>query len=108
MMPERIQQRRARGWRKPAGAVSVVRGTEWGNPFRVGDVVQGMLPGGHPTKVTVTSPAAVELYRAWLLETHGPGIVEQLRRELGGKDLMCFCREGAPCHADVLLEVANS
>jgi hypothetical protein len=33
-MPERIQLRRVRGWRLPAGAVSVARPTRWGNPFR--------------------------------------------------------------------------
>jgi hypothetical protein len=30
------------------------------------------------------------------------------RRELRGKDLACYCPEGEPCHADVLLEIANS
>lgn len=27
---------------------------------------------------------------------------------LRGKNLACWCPEGQPCHADVLLEVANS
>jgi len=27
--------------------------------------------------------------------------------ELRGKDLACWCRPGEPCHADVLLELAN-
>ncbi|ARD42490.1 DUF4326 domain-containing protein [Actinomyces gaoshouyii] len=27
--------------------------------------------------------------------------------ELRGHDLMCWCPPDAPCHADVLLEVAN-
>lgn len=27
--------------------------------------------------------------------------------ELRGKDLACFCPVGVPCHADVLLEIAN-
>ncbi|MDX0178660.1 DUF4326 domain-containing protein [Sinorhizobium meliloti] len=27
--------------------------------------------------------------------------------ELRGKNLACWCRPGAPCHADVLLQVAN-
>ena len=34
-MPRRIQQRRARGWRKPAGAVAVTRPGFWGNPWGV-------------------------------------------------------------------------
>lgn len=31
-----------------------------------------------------------------------------IRLELRGKNLACWCRAGAPCHADVLLEIANS
>lgn len=27
--------------------------------------------------------------------------------ELAGKNLACWCELGSPCHADVLLEVAN-
>ena len=36
-MPERIQLKRTRGWRMPAGAVKVDRTTRWGNPFTVAD-----------------------------------------------------------------------
>lgn len=32
---------------------------------------------------------------------------EDIRRELAGKDLACWCPLGQPCHADVLLEIAN-
>lgn len=106
-MPVRVQQRRTKGWRKPENAVSVVRGTEWGNPFKVGAIVDGVLPGGAETSVEVTAPVAVALYRAWITQTYGPGIVNQIRRELGGKNLMCFCPLDQPCHADVLLELAN-
>lgn len=28
--------------------------------------------------------------------------------DLAGKNLACFCKESSPCHADVLLEVANA
>ncbi len=28
--------------------------------------------------------------------------------ELRGKDLVCWCREGSPCHGDVLLELADA
>ncbi|MFZ5773087.1 MAG: DUF4326 domain-containing protein, partial [Thermodesulfobacteriota bacterium] len=27
--------------------------------------------------------------------------------DLRGKDLACWCKDGEPCHADVLLEMAN-
>jgi uncharacterized protein DUF4326 len=36
-----------------------------------------------------------------------PYTVDDVRRELKGKDLVCWCRLGAPCHADVLLAAAN-
>lgn len=30
-----------------------------------------------------------------------------IRRELRGKNLACWCKPGSPCHADVLIELAN-
>jgi hypothetical protein len=86
----RVQQRRVKGWRKPPGAVSVVRGTRWGNPFTVGIHA-------------VDNAEAVAMFRAYLAEH--PELVDAARRELRGKTLMCFCRPDLPCHADVWLEI---
>ena len=36
-MPTRIQLRRTKGWRMPAGTVKVDRTTAFGNPWRVGE-----------------------------------------------------------------------
>ena len=36
-----------------------------------------------------------------------PPTCEEIRAELKGKNLACFCEIGAACHADVLLEIAN-
>lgn len=36
-----------------------------------------------------------------------PPTIKAIRAELGGKNLACFCRLDQPCHADVLLELAN-
>lgn len=106
--PQRIQQRRVKGWRKPEGAVSVTRSTEWGNPYRVGaELMTSKFGAPDFPPLTITAPLAVALFREWLVQKFGEGIYEQIRRELGGKDLMCFCPAGAPCHADVLLEIAN-
>lgn len=33
--------------------------------------------------------------------------VEGARYELAGRDLCCWCALSQPCHADVLLEIAN-
>jgi hypothetical protein len=32
----------------------------------------------------------------------------EIRRELRGRDLACWCPLDQPCHADVLLEIVNS
>ena len=100
-MPQRIQRKRAKGWKMPAGAVYVGRPTKWGNPYRVG--------GG----LCKTVADAVSYYEDWITDgtnyvsDQAPPELDGLKRELAGKDLACFCREGEPCHADVLLRIAN-
>jgi hypothetical protein len=93
MIPSRVQLSRKRGWRKPAGAVVVSRPSRWGNPYTIAE---------HGRE------KAVALYRQRLAEN--PELVEAARRELAvaGKDLACWCQPSELCHADVLLEVANS
>jgi hypothetical protein len=83
-----------RGWRRPITGAYVGRPTQWGNPYKVGR-------GKH------TAEEAVMLFRRDLLAGTLPFTIEDVRRELKGMDLMCWCEPGAPCHADVLLEVAN-
>ncbi len=102
MTPRRIQRKRTKGWRMPPETVCVTRGTKWGNIFRVGQI-------GVPDAST-----AVALYRREIL-TRG-GSWQDLRfdlPELRGKNLACWCplvdKDGnrVPCHADVLLRLAN-
>jgi hypothetical protein len=93
-MPARVQLRRTKGWRKPDGAVVVARPTKWGNPFRVG------VDGGRSE--------CVALYRVALTRGDLPVKPDDVRAELAGKDLACWCPAGLPCHADVLLRVANT
>jgi len=84
----------------PPGAVRVDRCTQWGNPHRVG--LCPVCGADH------TAEEAVAEYRAWLSDNFGgAAIAERATRLLRGKDLACWCRPGAPCHADVLLELAN-
>ncbi len=93
--PARIQLRRTAGWRKPEGAIGVSRPSRWGNPH----------PFERPTREE--RARVVELYRRDL----GAGCLAftegDVRRELAGRDLACWCPLDGPCHADVLLEVAN-
>lgn len=103
--PIRIQRRRTKGWRMPGGAVYVGRGTKWGNPFRVG------RPGPDDCMVCDNSGEAALMYRSEIV-SFGGGFVgvteEDIRRDLRGKDLVCWCPLDRPCHADVLLELANA
>jgi hypothetical protein len=110
--PKRIQRKRTKGWRMPEGARSVTRPGPFGNPFVVGD------------DATCEEHAA-GLFRNWLetgdggsLDPYGSAEYRQrmsARRDwildrasdLRGLDLACYCPEGQPCHADVLLEIAN-
>lgn len=89
--PKRVQLSRARGWRKPPGAVVVSRPSRWGNPFPVSQFGRD---------------EAVRRYRE--LVTSAPDIVESIRQDLAGRDLACWCKLTDPCHADVLLELANA
>lgn len=102
MSPVRIQRRRVAGWRMPEGAVNVSRPAEWSNPFRIGSSVR--MNGFAGPNVYVDRRLAVELFRAWVV---GMGFEQQIREELAGKDLCCWCALDEPCHADVLLEITN-
>lgn len=105
-MPQRIQRKRTKGWRLPPGVVCVDRSTRWGNPFRVGaDIVIRYPDSSKVFLATIRTPQqAVEWYRAFTLHYHhGRSRLDTLR----DKDLACWCPLDQPCHADVLLELAN-
>ena len=98
MNPERIQRKRTKGWKKPPNTVSVCRPGKWGNPHPVGWC---QICGAEHTQQD-----AVDEYREDII-IRGPSAIVEIREALTGKNLMCFCKIGTPCHADVLLEVAN-
>lgn len=111
--PKRIQLRRTKGWRKPEGAVVVARPSRWGNPFKVGDSLGPARLGQSPS-VVIDQRLAVDLYRVHVHHfaaefgdyTRG-SVHEHDLDELAGRDLACWCPLDQPCHADVLLEIAN-
>lgn len=87
----------------PSDAVYVARPSKWGNPWRIGE----KHPiDGHP----LTRDDVIELYRcniSQMLKTkRDDGSVILNLSELQGKDLVCFCSP-LPCHADILLRLAN-
>jgi len=107
-MPVRIQLRRTKGWRMPPNTLKVDRSTRWGNPFRVGEqyVRDKTAPGGGENcNVVANAEHAVDLYRRFTAREKHTLVYGW--RILRGKNLACWCSLDAPCHADVLLELAN-
>jgi len=117
MMAKRIQRKRTKGWTMPENAVYVGRPTRWGNPWSVEKCQNSGLFIPEKCREVV-----VNEYRCWLTlnrspnsEHHGFYYTIQAKREwilshiheLKGKDLACWCPLDSPCHADVLLELAN-
>jgi hypothetical protein len=77
----------------PAGAVRIARPSRWGNPHKVGPDC--------PPDVAVAR-FRVDLYAGRLRVT-----AEDVRRDLAGRHLACWCPLDRPCHGDALLGVAN-
>ena len=116
MSPVRIQRKRTKGWRMPEGAVYVGRPSKWGNPYVVhehDDRTCGEdLENCHVIDHASTPAEAVRAFEyamRWPLSGE-PTVPhpDDIRAELAGRDLACWCPLDQPCHADVLLEVANS
>lgn len=99
--PERIQLRRTKGWRMPANTVKVSRPGPFGNPFRVGDRSPQNI------NVVIDAEHAVQLFGMAMESKEEAGTLEAFIAPLRGKDLACWCPIGSPCHADVLLKIAN-
>jgi hypothetical protein len=94
-VPRRIQLSRRPGWRKPEGAIVVSRPSKWGNPYKIDK--------------TTSRAEAIERYGRALAGGGDelPFTAADVIRELAGRDLACWCPLDVPCHADVLLDVAN-
>src|SRR5690625_4484406 len=104
--PQRIQRRRTKGWRMPEGAIYVGRPSKWCNPVRVGSVVH-CESAGRSWSRRMTADDAVSFFEVDLRCGFLRFGIEDIRRELRGHDLVCWCPLDSPCHADVLLELAN-
>lgn len=125
-MPVRVQLSRAKGWRMPPNTVKVDRSTRFGNP------VSCSRPHGcelKPCDCCEPFRCCVKVFREYVVSgiegrpSYTGSLVIGLdasagypRRsklvaglaELRGKNLACWCKLGSPCHADVLLELANA
>lgn len=110
MTPKRIQMSRQHPWRdENPDAVIVARPSKWGNPYTL-DELRSVYPDADDTELR---RMAVSDFRGMLEGNWGEEHDYPLIHELAGKDLACWCpledAEGnrVPCHADVLLEIAN-
>lgn len=107
--PMRIQQRRTRGWRMPPGSRSVARPTRFGNPFTAAARLEFPyrdLGDGLGGDVVRDLPHAVALFA---VHAHiSSGFQPWIRYRLAGLNLACWCGLDQPCHADILLRIANT
>lgn len=115
-MPDRIQRKRTKGWQMPHNTVSVTRPSVFGNPFTVAQALESGYVGTEEAARTFV----VECFSDWLAggrqgrdwwqgkesDARKAAILAGLPA-LRGKNLACFCPPGHPCHADVLIELAN-
>jgi hypothetical protein len=136
-MPERIQRKRTKGWQMPPDTIYVGRPGRWGNPFNFAssDNCWNALALGCRGDAKGRREASVKAFRSWIDDPRGRikemefGVVmegggkkveigpraqagaapshEEIKEALRGKNLACWCALDQPCHADVLLEIAN-
>jgi len=132
--PIRVKLSRAKGWKKPEGAVVVSRPSIWGNPWGIGTPGTLDIAGArYLSPLPINAAKAVQLFArlvyGLIIDTDYLPPIEQFTAEgrqalrdahharrqlilanldqLRGHDLCCWCQQGQPCHADVLLRLAN-
>lgn len=100
--PVRVQLKRTKGWKMPENTVKVDRTTRYGNPFAPGVLVR-FKNGSLVVQDVEQSARLFAQFGPRYLERRGVTIAA-----LRGKNLACWCKPDQPCHADVLLELANA
>jgi hypothetical protein len=102
-MPQRIQRKRTKGWKMPPNTVSVTRPGRYGNPYFPGCGIGFGYDDEKPLE-------CVAMFRIRMREMkqNERARFEALVAPLRGKNLACWCALDQPCHADVLLKIANS
>lgn len=89
--PVRVRLSRQKGWRMPPNTVKVDRTTRYGNSFI-------MATEAHRDMAIASFREQAEAQMECCAQFYAP---------LRGKNLACWCPLDKPCHADVLLELAN-
>ncbi len=116
--PKRIQRLRTKGWRMPPGASYVGRPSRRGNPWTVQHegrfnawTVLDPIWIPWPQRFYCSSERVALRFAVWKFRRWARSELASRRldvEELRGRDLVCWCPLGWPCHADVLLELANA
>ena len=118
MKPQRIQLSRKKGFNLQAvsmalnglPAVNCARPGRWGNPFRVGHYAKVPTSGWlYRLQKIKDNQDAVDTFKAALKAGVMPGwSLADIRVELRGRNLACWCRGDRPCHCDHILFIANA
>lgn len=105
--PKRIQRKRMKGWRMPENTISVTRPGKYGNPFPINSLQRFVdaETGQEFEGRIVDAKGSLAFFRKYAEERASKGA--QWLLPLRGKNLACWCADGAQCHADILLELAN-
>ena len=112
--PQRIQRKRTKGWQMPANTICVTRPGRYGNPYTIKAAREAGYKG---TEAEVAKHCVDMFRRAWIQaiefgkRDHHPPMPFGDPIFLGplkGKNLACWCPLDQPCHADVLIELANA
>jgi hypothetical protein len=123
MMAKRIQRKRTKDYSQPFGTIYVGRPTKWGNPFGIGkylnawgkafiairiakqpEEIRGIYKQGFLYE-KISLENSLKWYQWWL-----DFQIENKRldpKQLKGANLSCWCPLDQPCHADILLKLAN-
>ncbi len=93
----------------PENTICVTRGTKWGNPWKIGAKLLCLSGKEASQEIIIDRKRAVRMFRNMLGGKSPAAIVcrANIKVKLKGKNLACWCKVGDPCHADVLLEIAN-
>ncbi len=108
-MPKRIQRRRVKGWKMPKGAVNCTRPGRYSNPYRIGETYGGSYIVNAEVAVRAFKDDIVWNDRNALRMVNAGLTTLEIRQELRGCDLVCWCALDAEhCHVDTLLKIANA
>jgi len=119
--PVRIQMKREKGFNlqehskaiNGLPAIRVDRATKWGNPFKPGE--EYVIADDYTATISVSSDKMEGIVHFYEIAIRDENVrkrydlpsPEEIRAELAGKNLACWCKPDQPCHADVLLRIAN-